>query len=154
MGFQFEVPKDTICVEKRHASPQVHPCTRRASRSKTPNKLTEQKEFWDLKELKEMDSCLHSPAICLFFQDSGACLFGCARLSLSGSCWGHPRPPLSGIDVPWVSLPGPTDVPWCPGWHQSRAPTLVWLLECCLVNVSCVHLHTSSTRFHPSLHRE
>ena len=24
---------------------------------------------------------------------------------------GHPRPLLSGIGVPWVSLPGPTDVP-------------------------------------------
>ena len=24
---------------------------------------------------------------------------------------GHPRPSLSGIGVPWVSLPGPTDVP-------------------------------------------
>ena len=25
---------------------------------------------------------------------------------------GHPRPSLSGIGVPWVSLPGPTDVPY------------------------------------------
>ena len=43
-------------------------------------------------------------------RDSGACLFGCARLSHCGSCCG-PRPSLSGIGAPWVSLPGPTDVP-------------------------------------------
>ena len=65
---------------------------------------------------------------------------------------GHPRPSLSGIGVPWVSLPGPTDVPYCPGWHplmprvasrQSANPFVV--VECGLVDVSCVPCHTCST---------
>ena len=53
MGIQREVSEDTNCVEKQHASPQVHPSsTRRARRSKTPNKLQEVRELTDLKELK------------------------------------------------------------------------------------------------------
>ena len=47
--------------------------------------------------------------------------------------------------VPWVSLPGPTDVPWCPGWHHGKAPTLFFVV----VGVwSCRCLLCTSTWFH------
>ena len=57
----------------------------------------------------ELNWTEHGSATMYVFKDSGACLFGCARLSHSGSCCGPPT--VSGIGVSWVSLPGPTDVP-------------------------------------------
>ena len=44
-------------------------------------------------------------------KDSGACLLVVHVCRTVDRVVGHPRPSLSGIGVPWVSLPGPTDVP-------------------------------------------
>ena len=56
---------------------------------------------------------------------------------------GHPRPPhFVGTGVPWVSLPGPTSVPFDAqaGWHrgQSANPCVVGCE--CLVKSSCVEV--------------
>ena len=54
VGIRCEVPEDTDCVEKRHASPQVHHLQDVASRSKSPSKLEKLKELNEFRELKEL----------------------------------------------------------------------------------------------------
>ena len=44
-------------------------------------------------------------------KDSGVCLLVMDVCRTVDRAVGHPRPHLSGIGVPWVSLPGPTNVP-------------------------------------------
>ena len=44
-------------------------------------------------------------------KDSGACFVFVHVCRTVDRVVGHPRPSLSGIGVPWVSFPGPTDVP-------------------------------------------
>ena len=44
-------------------------------------------------------------------KDSGVCLLVVHVCRTVDRVVCHPRPSLSGIGVPWVSLPGPTDVP-------------------------------------------
>ena len=65
---------------------------------------------------------------------------------------GHPRPSLSGMGVPWVSLLGPTEV----GWHQGKAPTLfvvagLWSCRCLLCTLpnmfNVISLHCSCACF-------
>ena len=63
------------------------------------------------------------------FKDSGACLFGLDRVV------GDPRPPLSGIGVPWVSLPTHRCA-LMPKVASRQSANPLWLLECGLVNVS------------------
>ena len=46
---------------------------------------------------------------------------------------GHPRPLLSGIGVPWVSLPGPTDVPGIKAERQPFVVVGVWSCQCLVV---------------------
>ena len=78
-----------------------------------------------------------APPPCMFFKDSGACFFGCARLSHSGSCCGpSTASPLRHRCTVGV-LAGTHRCALMPRWHQGRAPT-------CLVVV----FQTSSTWFH------
>ena len=54
----------------------------------------------------------HGSATMYVVGDSGACLLLVVHVCRTvDRVVGHPRPSLSGIGVPWVSLPGPTDVP-------------------------------------------
>ena len=82
-------------------------------------------------------------------KDNGACLLVVHVCRTVDRVVGHTRPSLAGIGVPWVSLPGPTDVPCCTKWHQNKAPTFfLWLLECGFVDVSCARFQTCSTWLH------
>ena len=57
-------------------------------------------------------------------KDSGACLFGCERLSRSGSCCGpHTASPFGHRCTVGV-LAKTHRCALMPGWHQARAPTL------------------------------
>ena len=54
----------------------------------------------------------------------------CAPLALARVCRARFGPPTAAFrhncpTVPWVSLPGLTEVTSCPGWHDVKAPTLV-----------------------------
>ena len=49
---------------------------------------------------------------------------------------GHPRPSLSGIGVPWVSLPGHHRCAFMPRVASKQSANPLWLLVCGLVNVS------------------
>ena len=131
---------------KTTCQPTSPSSTRRASRSKTPNKLTEQKEFRDLTELKKLDSCLHSHANCLFFLKTAVPVVLAVHVCRAADrVVGHPRPPFSGIGVPWVSLPGP---PMCPGAQggikAERQPFCgCW---CVVLSMSCAYTSTQVQR--------
>ena len=61
------------------------------------------------------------------------CLTACGGIVVTA---GHPRPPLSGPSVPWVSVLGPNGVTTHPGrmmGHQSANPLCGW---CCAVMAS------------------
>ena len=61
--------------------------------------------------LSEQNDGCQSQWTCLNEEkDSGACLLVVHVYRTVYRVVGHQRPSLAGIGVPWVSLPGPTDV--------------------------------------------
>ena len=69
----------------------------------------------------------------LNWTEQGACLCGwCTFVARWIVLWAS----LSGIGVPWVSMPVPTNVALMPRVASQQSANPLWLLECGLVNVS------------------
>ena len=68
--------------------------------------------------------------------DSGACLLVVNVCLTVDRVVGHGLPSRASVYRGCPCLDPPMCL-GCPGWHEGKAPTLfLWLLECCLVNVS------------------
>ena len=69
-------------------------------------------------------------------KDSGACLFGCARLSHCGSCSGPPTAFPCGHRCTVGVLAGTHRCALMPRVASRKSANPLWLLECGIVNVS------------------
>ena len=84
----------------------------------------------------ELNWTEHGSAAMCVFKDSGACLFGCVRLSHSGSCCEPPTASPLGHRCTVVVLAESHRCGLMPRVASKQSANPLWLLECGLVNVS------------------